>query len=89
MERQSSEKEIISFSESSLNNPPKLCVSEATKEKALWVKGSSVLFERSPGPSRNLFQSITHLLRSIQWGYKIEEHCCFQWSYSKEKLCFL
>jgi len=45
MERQSSEKEI-SFSESSLNNPPKLCVSEADQKEGPVGQGSSVLFEQ-------------------------------------------
>ena len=46
MERQSSEKEISSFSESSLNNPPKLCVSEADQGEGPVGQGSSVLFEQ-------------------------------------------
>ena len=45
MGRQSSEKEI-SFSESSLNNPPKLCVSEADQKEGPVGQGSSVLFEQ-------------------------------------------
>lgn len=86
MERQSSEKEI-SFSESSLNNPPKVCVSEADQKEGPVGQGSSVLFEQCSQDPLETYFSQLHTSLGTQWGYQIG-HCCFQRSYSKEKVYF-